>query len=190
MTHPTPGQPRDTTRTALIIGIALSAVLLIGVGVVALVLGLSGGSDEKDGKDDTATSSQTPEDALRDFVQATNDGDCEVLVLHPITDLDSVEDCESELDDARDEADEAGYDFDSFALEIDDLEVASETDTEATITMEATQTYELDGDPEEYSASYDYELEKDGDTWIVVAVDTDTDSVEAPSSEPSDDDEN
>ena len=186
MTHPTPGQPKDTTRTALIIGIAVSVVLLIGVGVVALVLGLSGGSDEKDGKkDDTTTSSQTPEDAMRAFVEATNDGDCEILVLHPVADVDSVEDCESKLDDARDDAEDVGYDFDSFALEIDDLEVTSESDSEASIALEVTQSYELDGDAETYETTFEYELEKDGGTWIV--VDVETDKIEVPDSAPSDD---
>ena len=184
---PHPSTPhRDGSRTALIAGIVVTALLLVGVGVTALVLGLSGGSDDQDGKkdDDTPAAGQTPEDAMREFVQATNDGDCEVLALHPITDLDSVEDCESELDDTRDQAEEQGYDYDSFAFEIDDLEVTSESDTEATITVETTQSYELDGEAEEYSDTYDYELEKDGDSWLV--VDVDIDSVEAPSSDDED----
>ncbi|MEG9226264.1 hypothetical protein [Aeromicrobium sp. Sec7.5] len=183
MSHQTPTPTKDTTRIALVVGIALTALLLVGVGVVALVLALGGGDGEKD--DDTSAG-QTPEDAMRGFIQATNDADCEVLVLHPVTDLDSVEDCESELDDARDEADEGGYDFDSFTLEVDDLEVASETDTEATITIEATQTFELDGDPEEYSATYTYELEKDGDSWLV--TDVETEGVDAPEPRSTDED--
>ena len=182
MSHQTPAPARDITRVALVVGIALTALLLVGVGVAALVLALGGGGDDDGGgggeKDDDTTSSQTPEDAMRGFIEATNDGDCEVLVLHPITDLDSIEDCETELDDARDDAEDAGYDFDTFALEIDDLEVASETEAEATIAMEVTQTFELDGEPEEYSATYEYVLEKDGDTWIVLEVDVDADPVE------------
>lgn len=181
MSHQTPAPAKDTARVALVAGIALTALLLVGVGAVALVLALGG--DDGGEKDDDTASSQTPEDAMRGFIEATNDGDCEILVLHPITDLDSIEDCEAELDDARDDAEDAGYDFDTFALEIDDLKVASETDAEATIAMEVTQTYELDGEPEEYSASYEYVLEKDGDTWLVLEVDVDADPVEDPDSD-------
>lgn len=175
MSHQTPAPAKDTTRVALVVGIALTALLLVGVGVAALVLALGGGDGDGD-KDDDTTSSQAPEDAMRGFIEATNDGDCEVLVLHPITDLDSIEDCETELDDARDDAEDAGYDFDTFTLEIDDLEVASETDAEATIAMEVTQSYELDGEPDDYTATYEYVLEKDGDTWLVLEVDVDVDA--------------
>ena len=56
-------------------------------------------------------------------------------------------------------------------------------DAEATIAMEVTQTYELDGEPEEYSATYEYVLEKDGDTWLVLEVDVDADPVEDPDSD-------
>lgn len=184
MSHPAP--PRDTTRIALILGIALSALLLTGLGVTALVLALGDDSGSDDGDKDGPTSSQTPEEALREFVEATNGADCEVLADHPITDVESVQDCEDDVEKAREEAEAAGYDFDSFALEIDDLEVTSESGSDAVVTIDITQTYELDGDPEEYSATYAYDLEKDGDRWLV--TDVDTDAVDVPDPSGSDDD--
>lgn len=170
MSHPTP--PRDTTRVALILGIALSALLLAGVGVTALVLALGGDDSEPgDGGGPAPASAQTPEDAMREFVDATNGADCEVLVDHPITDVESVQDCEDEIEKARETAEAQGYDFDSFALEIDDLEVVSESDTDAVVTIDVTQKFDLDGESDEYSATYVYDLEKDGDRWIVTDVD-------------------
>ena len=168
MTIHTPSPRRDSTRTALIIGIALAAVLLLGVGITALLLGLSGASGDQDDQDDDTTSSQTPEAALEEFVQATNAGDCEVLTTHPITDLDTVEDCEDTLDDARETAEDEGYDYESFALEIDDLEVVDQDDRDATVSVDVTQSYDLDGESETYEDTYVYELEKDGDRWLVV----------------------
>ena len=173
---PHPSTPhRDGSRTALIAGIVVTALLLVGVGVTALVLGLSGGGDDQDGKkdDDTTAAGQTPEDAMREFVDATNEVDCELLADHPITGSDSVQDCEDTVEKARDDAETHGFDFDSFTLSIDDLEVVSESDTEAIVVVDVTQGFTVDGEADEFSDTYEYELEKDGDRWLVVEADVD-----------------
>ena len=144
---PHPSTPhRDGSRTALIAGIVVTALLLVGVGVTALVLGLSGGGDDQDGKkdDDTTAAGQTPEEAMREFVDATNEVDCELLADHPITGSDSVQDCEDTVEKARDDAETHGFDFDSFTLSIDDLEVVSESDTEAIVVVDVTQGFTVD----------------------------------------------
>ncbi|MCK5891136.1 hypothetical protein [Aeromicrobium sp.] len=116
---------------------------------------------------------QAPDVALESFVEAPNAEDCEVLIAHPITDLDTVKDCEDALDDAREAAEDQGYDDESFALEIDDLEIVEHDDREATVSVDVTQSYDVDGEAEQYEHTSVYELEKDSNRWLVVDLSSD-----------------
>ncbi|GAA1727847.1 hypothetical protein [Aeromicrobium alkaliterrae] len=171
---PAPSTPsaRDGGKVALVAAIVVSALLLVGVAATALVLALGGSEANGDGNGNgnggSAPAAQSPEEAVREFLDASNDLDCTVLAEHPITDFRSVETCEEQVEEAREQAEDSDLDFDSFAVEVDDLEVTSEDDDIATVLVEMTHTYAVAGEDTSYSTTSEFELERDGDRWVVV----------------------
>ncbi len=146
--------PQGGSKVPLLVGIAIAALLVVGGGVTALVLVLSG--------------SQSPEDAVSELYDATIEADCEVLVTHPVTELDSVEECEDQETAAREAAEEQGDDYDSFDIEVERIDVIDESDDGAVLLVDVVQNYTADGEDETNEFTLEYQLLKDGDRWAVV----------------------
>lgn len=147
------GAPRKKP-VGLIIGIVGGLVALLAVLAVVLVIVLTGSGSGK------------PDDAVRAYMNATIDGDCEELVTHPIDGYDDVEECEDDIADSREAREDAG--IEEYELTIESTEVTDEADDEATVDVAARIDYVQDGDDEtdEFELTFRVVKNDDGD-WVV-----------------------
>ena len=53
------------------------------------------------------------------------------------------------------------------------VEATNAEDREATVSVDVTQSYDVDGEAEQYEHTSVYELEKDSDRWLVVDLSSD-----------------
>ena len=159
MTVPAPPAPQEPSRPGgskvpLVVAIAITGLLLVGVGVTALVLALTG--------------PQSPEDGVRELVEATVSGDCEVLVTHPVTQLESVAECEKQIAEGREAAEDADEDYDSFTLEVERIDVLDESEDDAVLLVDLAQSYTVDGEEQTEDFTREYTLTEDDGHWYVV----------------------
>ncbi|WP_229051264.1 ARC6/PARC6 family protein [Aeromicrobium sp. Leaf350] len=161
---PPPPPARDRGRVGLVVAVVALAIVLVAGGVTTLVLVLGGSSGTSD--------FGTPEEATRGYIEATNDGDCEAMAVHPVSGFDSTSECEDFRQEAKEnDEDEAEVDLNSFV--IDELEVTSESDDEATVHLESSIDITVDGETTIGHSSVDYTVSHGDEGWIVTDLEPD-----------------
>ncbi|GAA1727855.1 hypothetical protein [Aeromicrobium alkaliterrae] len=156
---------RDGRRRILPVLALVAAVALVVSGVL-VTRSLTGRADDAT----PPTAAPSAEDAMLAYVRASNLGDCEALVMHPIARFPDATACAEAMRRSQEQAEAQGYEVDPLAVDVtvEHLEVLSETGLVAVVRLELSQKVtQLDGDVTYPRHTGDYSLVLLGGRWLV-----------------------